>query len=101
MPIRMRIGELARHDGLTIKALAARAGVAYNTAHALATGRATRIDLDTLDRICAALQVEPADLFVRYVAEDPAEREQERGGSYGADPDRAAGAGGRRPAGPL
>ena len=101
MPIRMRIGELARHQSLTIKALAARAGVAYNTAHALYTGRATRIDLDTLDRICAALQVEPGDLFVRYVAQESAGHEHERGGSYGPDQDRAAGAGDRRPAGPL
>ncbi len=101
MPIGIQVGELAKQQGLTIKALAEHAGVAYNTAHALYTGRATRIDLDTLDRICAALQVEPGDLFIRYGAEDPAAREQERGGSYGADPDRAAGAGDRRPAGPL
>ncbi len=59
MPVRVRVGELARQQGLTIKALAERAGVAYNTAHALYTGRATRIDLDTLDRMCAALQAEP------------------------------------------
>ena len=101
MPIKMRIGELARHQGLTIKALAARAGVAYNTAHALYTCRATRIDLDTLDRICAALQVEPGDLFVRYAAQEAAGHEHELGGSYGSDPDRAAGAGDRRASGPL
>ena len=101
MPIRMWIGEVARERGLTIKALAERAGVAYNTAHALFTGRATRIDLDTLDRICAALQTEPGDLFVRHVAHEAGRREDEHGGSYSADPDRAAGTGDRRPAGPL
>jgi putative transcriptional regulator len=68
MPVRVRIGELARQQGLTIKALAERAGVAYNTAHTLYTGRATRIDLDTLDRMCAALQAEPGDLFMRQAA---------------------------------
>jgi putative transcriptional regulator len=93
MPVTMRIGELARHQGLTIKALAERAGVAYNTAHALATGRATRIDLDTLDRICAALQVPPGDLLIRHVAEEPIQPEHERGGRYGTDPDRTAGSG--------
>jgi putative transcriptional regulator len=100
MPIRLRIGEVAREHGLTIKALAARAGVAYNTAHALYTGRALRIDLDTLDRICAALQAEPGDLFVRQVAEEPAGQGQDGGGSYGTDSDRPAGAGDRPAAGP-
>ena len=85
MPISLRVGELARHQGLTIKALAARAGVAYNTAHTLATGRATRIDLDTLERICAALRVEPGDLFVRHAAPQPAGHERDRGGDYGPD----------------
>src|SRR3712207_8799500 len=32
MPVSLRIGELAGQQGLTIKALAERAGVAYNTA---------------------------------------------------------------------
>ncbi len=100
MPIRMRIGEVAREHGMTIKALAERAGVAYNTAHALFTGRATRIDLDTLDRVCAALQAEPGDLFVRHVAQEAGRREDEDEGSYGTDPERAAGTGDRQPAGP-
>src|SRR4051794_33240681 len=89
MPISLQIGERARQQGLTIKALAARAGVAYNTAHALATGRATRIDLDTLDRICAALQVEPGDLFIRRTTRESTGRQHDAGGSYGPDPDRA------------
>lgn len=92
MPVTMRIGEVARQQGLTIKALAERAGVAYNTAHTLATGRATRIDLDTLDRICAALQVAPGELFIRHTAQESSGQEYERGGSYGVDPSRTAGA---------
>lgn len=99
MPVRVRIGELARQQGLTIKALAARAGVAYNTAHALYTGRATRIDLDTLDRMCAALQVEPRDVFVRQVAHESGAHD-DQGASYGADSERPAGTADRRPAGP-
>lgn len=90
MPVRLRIGEVARQQGLTIKALAERAGVAYNTAHALFTGRATRIDLDTLDRICAALQVEPGDLFIRQNVQAFAGRDYERGEVYGSDPERTA-----------
>lgn len=90
MPVRLRIGEVARQQSLTIKALAERAGVAYNTAHALFTGRATRIDLDTLDRICTALQVEPGDLFIRQAGHAFAGRDPERGETYTSDPDRAA-----------
>lgn len=93
MPVRMRIGEVVKDQGLTIKALAERAGVAYNTAHALATGRASRIDLDTLDRISTALQVAPGELFIQHPAQEANGQEQGRRGSYGADPDRATGTG--------
>src|SRR3954451_21212049 len=101
MSITLRIGEQAKQQGLTIKALAARAGVAYNTAHALATGRATRIDLDTLDRICTALEVEPGDLFVRQTTPTPAKRERDPGGNYGSDPDRTTGLSERNAASPF
>ena len=69
MAVKLRVGELARHHGLTISALAKRAGVATNTAHALYTARATRIDLQTLDRIAAALAVEPGEVFSRNQAQ--------------------------------
>jgi len=103
MPVRMRIGELARDKGLTIKALAARAGVAYNTAHALYTGRALRIDLDTLDRISGALEAEPGELFVRNGAPRVTRREpeHEQEEDYGSDRDRAASAGDLAAAGSL
>ncbi len=89
MPVSLRIGELARQQHLTIKALAERAGVAYNTAHALYTGRATRIDLDTLDRICAALQVAPGDVFIQHATSDHIRRTPERGLGHTPDPDQA------------
>lgn len=101
MTVRMRIGEVARAQGLTIKALAERAGVAYNTAHALFTSRATRVDLDTLDRICGALEVEPGDLFTRERTPSGVERGDDGGGMYDADHDRAAGAGDRPAPGSL
>ena len=60
-----RTAAFARRRGImTITALAARTGLAYNTAHALYTGRTTRIDHETLDRLCAALDAQPGDLFV-------------------------------------
>lgn len=89
MPIKLQIGELAREQGLTIKALAERAGVAYNTAHALYTSRATRIDLDTLDRMCDALQVKPGDIFVRYSVQEHGSHQPQPAESYGSDLDRA------------
>ena len=96
MPISLRIGELAKQQGMTIKALAERAGVAYNTAHTLYTSRATRIDLDTLDRISAALHVEPGEIFVRYGSREPAGRQEDREASFGVDRERQAGVEERR-----
>jgi putative transcriptional regulator len=65
-----RIGEIARQRGITkITELAERAGLAYNTAHALYTGRTTRIDYDTLDRLCETLSVQPGDLLVHIKAD--------------------------------
>jgi len=85
MPITLRVGDLARQQGLTIKALAERAGLAYNTAHALATGRVIRVDLDTLDRVCAALDVEPGELFVRRLGPKLSGRSRDNGGAYGSE----------------
>ena len=93
MAVRMRIGEVAQAQGLTIKALAERAGVAYNTAHALYTARATRVDLDTLDRISAALKVEPGELFIRDGGRAKAQHAPTEGGAYGTDHDRATSTG--------
>ena len=83
MPVQLRVGELMQHQGLTIKALAERAGVAYTTAHVLATGRALRIDLDTLDRICTALGVEPGEVFMRQPGRTDRDRD---GGAYATSP---------------
>lgn len=94
MPVRLRIGELVHQQGWTIKALAERAGVAYTTAHVLATGRALRIDLDTLDRICTALGVEPGDVFIRSPEPDATGQHQHEGGAasitVGVGPGREA-----------
>ena len=65
MVITLRVGELAEQKGLNVKELAERAGVAYGTAHALVKGHVTRIDLETLDRICVALEVTPGDVLVQ------------------------------------
>ena len=66
MPIINRIEPVARARGITsVKELAERAGLAYNTTHALWNNRTERVDFGTLDKLCAALDAEPGDLLIR------------------------------------
>jgi putative transcriptional regulator len=77
-----RVGEIARKRGITkITELAERAGLAYNTAHALFTGRTTRIDYETLDRLCQTLCAQPGDLFVHVRSEPMPEDHVKRFGT--------------------
>ena len=50
--------------GITPAELATRAKVSHNTALALYRGVSSRIDLPVLDRVCAVLDVQPADLLI-------------------------------------
>ena len=50
---------------LSLRELGRRTGVAYSGLQALASGKATRLDLATLDRICAELDCEVGDLLER------------------------------------
>ena len=68
MMIVNRVGEVARQRDLNVQQLANKAKVSYGTAHGLYTGVSKRIDLDVLDKMCAALDVQPGDLFVRVEA---------------------------------
>ena len=90
MAIELRVGAIAKQQGFTIKSLAERAGVAYNTAHSVCTGRATRIDLDTLDRLCGALDVSPGELLDRSVPEELKQFAQTREGAYESDDEQMA-----------
>lgn len=101
MAIELRVGTVAKQQGFTIKSLAERAGVAYNTAHSLCTGRATRIDLDTLDRLCQALEAEPGDLLIRLVPTETTQFTHTAEGSYGYDGERTARSGDRGTTGAL
>jgi putative transcriptional regulator len=66
MAIVNRIGDIARQKGIKTSQDFARAtGFAYDTAHSLFTGRAIRIGLDTLDKVCEVLDAEPGELLVR------------------------------------
>lgn len=61
--IKLRIGDLLRERGMNITEFARVTGLAYNTASSLARGNTVRVDLTTMEYICRALQVEPAQLF--------------------------------------
>jgi putative transcriptional regulator len=61
-----RVSELAQERGwTTIDQFARETGFAYTTAHALWRNRTTRIDYETLERLCAVFGVEPGDILVR------------------------------------
>lgn len=63
--IRFTIDEVAKQRGITkIQHLVNETGLNYNTVHWLWTGRATRIDLRTLDTICRVLKAQPGELMV-------------------------------------
>ena len=64
-----RVKEVMDRQSITVRDLAKRADIAYNTANALYRGYQTRIDLPILDRVCEVLGVQPGDLFVRQLDE--------------------------------
>lgn len=48
---------------VSIQELVRRSGISYSTAHDLYHARTTRIDFETLDRVCAALACGVGDLL--------------------------------------
>jgi transcriptional regulator with XRE-family HTH domain len=64
-PIVVRIREIREAKGWTQELLAERAGTRQATISDLETGRTGRVDLDLLERIATALEVEPGALLVR------------------------------------
>lgn len=64
-PIRVRIRELRKALGLTQQALGEHADVTQDTISKLESGRQTRVDFATLDRLALALGVEPGELLER------------------------------------
>jgi putative transcriptional regulator len=64
--ITMIVNHLSRVLGeqrMPVSELQRRTGIPYTSLHALSHGRAQRLDLGTLDRLCAALGVGVGDLF--------------------------------------
>ena len=65
MVVKWRVDELAERKGWNARRLAEKAGVDIKTARNILTGRATRVDLETIGRLADALGVEPGDLWRR------------------------------------
>ena len=65
MAVKWRVDELAETKGWNARRLAEKAGVDIKTARNILTGRATRVDLETIGRLADALGVEPGSLWRR------------------------------------
>lgn len=64
-PIRVNLRTLRKARRLTQQALGERAGVRQATISDLEAGRTKRIGLDVIERLCAALGVQPGHLLER------------------------------------
>lgn len=63
MPISWRVEELAKQRGWGARQLAEEAGLDEKTVRNIIAGRATRVDLGTIDRLSRALGVGPGSLW--------------------------------------
>ena len=64
--VELKIREVAEGKGISNPfALSQATGLAYATCHNIWNGQPGMIGLDTLDRLCEALDCEPGDLLVR------------------------------------
>lgn len=71
-PLRLTLLELRTRAQLSQEALAHAAGIRQATVSALETGKARRIDLDTIERLAKALGVPPHELFETIPAKSKA-----------------------------
>ena len=83
--IAWRVAELAEQRGWGARQLAKAAGLDDKTARNILTGRATRVDLETIARLASTLEVTPGALWASRP--DPAQAWMSAAGSAGqADP---------------
>jgi|GEM_PF-1763673 len=58
-----RLSRLCGERRLTVQDVAKGSGISYRTLHDLYHARTTRIDLETLNKMCAFFEVEPGQIF--------------------------------------
>lgn len=71
MSVTFRLASVLEATNLSQRELARRSGVSLVTINAIANNRTTRVDLDTLDKLCEVLDVTPGELLER---EEPKRR---------------------------
>ena len=64
MALRSRLDEIIAERQTTMYAVARDSGLSYQTVHSLAKNQTKRIDLETIEKICAALDTTISDIFV-------------------------------------
>ncbi len=72
--IRCRLSAILGERRIKLSELCAQAGIAKNTALALYHERAKGVSFNVLDKICAALDIEPGDLLKRVPDEEGGRR---------------------------
>jgi len=77
--VRLRIAALMREKGLTAYGLGRGAGITYPTAFRLAreSGDFSRLEKDTLNRLCEFFRVQPGEL-IEWVSDDRPKTEDPR-----------------------
>ena len=65
MPVIFRLHAVLNAAGVSQSELSRRSGVSFATINRMCTNATGRISLDVLDRLCAALGVEPGELLER------------------------------------
>jgi putative transcriptional regulator len=71
--IEVRVKELLQERSRTFYWLAKQTGISHTTLWRLKKGKAYGVTLDTLDKICQALDCQPGDIL-RYVSARPARK---------------------------
>lgn len=64
--IKCTLNELLSRRNLSLEELSCLADVEISVITALCNGTAKHITIETLDRICEALQCQPCDILVRF-----------------------------------
>ncbi|MFB4160588.1 helix-turn-helix domain-containing protein [Geomicrobium sp. JSM 1781026] len=67
--IRSMLGEIMKERGLSNAQLVEKTNVSRNTLRALEKNASTRIDFDTLNKLCRSLKLTPCEILV-YVEDD-------------------------------
>ena len=69
--IKFRLGELLAERGLTPYWLWKQTGIRWASIWQMSKGETSRLHVETLDRICKALDCQPGDLLVRLESGKP------------------------------